>query len=155
MNILGYKMHPEFWNGGWPSQIFLKKAAPYNGKNTASVPILHQLTTKPLRWSCECQWMHDFDSCQFIYLHMDGFNIIIDRLVSICAINVVHISQTLYVIFINQLCWRLEYFLLTGKRQKYILFWSLMKEIFQATIDLFLFYLPYGKLQKGACTLSC
>ena len=32
------------------------------------------------------------------------------------------------------------------KRQKYILFLSLMKEIFQATINRFLFYRPFRKL---------
>ena len=43
-------------------------------------------------------------------------------------------------------CWRLEYFLMNGKRQKYILFLSPMKEISQANVDRFLFYLPFRKL---------
>ena len=58
---------------------------------------------------------------------------------------VVRISQTLYVILLI-MCWRLEYFLMIGKRQKYILFLSLMKEILQVTIDRFLFYLLFRKL---------
>ena len=43
-------------------------------------------------------------------------------------------SQTLYVILLI-MCWRLEYFLMIGKSQKYILFLSLMKEIYSKQLS--------------------
>ena len=71
-----------------------------------------------------------------------GLDNISSRLLKLCS---PYISDSIYVILLI-MCWRLEYFLMIGKRQKYILFISLMKEIFQATIDRFLFYLPFRKL---------